>query len=249
MLCKEFGFHLAQEFYWWNPSRLPTPAKWVNIRRIRVKDAVKTIFWLSPTPWPNASNRRLLTPYSDSMNRLLANGYKAKRRPSGHEISAKFNKNNGAAISPNLIAVANTESNSRYLKYCETNGLTPHPARFPATIPGCFIRFLTDVTDIVLDPFGGSCVTGEVAERLERRWIIGEIERNYLAGARGRFFDGPVPLFNQKPSMAQTTYTIPRPDLLWNGIIDNPLPSDGGESRPAKPSNRANRQIPLVDID
>ncbi|MEK7831987.1 MAG: DNA methyltransferase, partial [Acidobacteriota bacterium] len=26
MLCKEIGFHLAQEFFWWNPARLPTPA-------------------------------------------------------------------------------------------------------------------------------------------------------------------------------------------------------------------------------
>src|SRR6266568_4751130 len=23
MLCEEFGFHLAQDFYWWNPSKLP----------------------------------------------------------------------------------------------------------------------------------------------------------------------------------------------------------------------------------
>ena len=30
MLCEEFGFHLAQDFYWWNPSRLPTPAEWVT---------------------------------------------------------------------------------------------------------------------------------------------------------------------------------------------------------------------------
>ena len=26
-------FHLAQDFYWYNPSRLPTPAEWVTIRR------------------------------------------------------------------------------------------------------------------------------------------------------------------------------------------------------------------------
>ena len=86
-LCKEFGFHLAQEFFWWNPSRLPTPAEWVTVRRIRVKDAVNSIFWLSPSPWPKASNRRVLQPYSSSMHQLLANGYRPKRRPSGHEIS------------------------------------------------------------------------------------------------------------------------------------------------------------------
>ncbi len=74
MLCKEFHFHLAQEFFWWNPSKLPTPAEWVNIRRVRVKDAVNCIWWLSPTPWPKASNRKVLTPYSRSMLDLLKNG-------------------------------------------------------------------------------------------------------------------------------------------------------------------------------
>ncbi len=47
MLCEEFGFHLAQDFYWWNPSKLPTPAEWVTVRRIRVKDAINCVWWLS----------------------------------------------------------------------------------------------------------------------------------------------------------------------------------------------------------
>src|ERR1700674_5317451 len=115
MLCEEFGFNLAQEFYWWNPSKLPTPAEWVNIRRIRVKDAVNTVWWLSKSEWPRASNRRVLQPYSRSMANLLAKGYKAKLRPSGHDISEKFAIDNGAAIPPNLIAIPNTESNSAYL--------------------------------------------------------------------------------------------------------------------------------------
>jgi hypothetical protein len=47
---------------------------------------------------------RQLQPYSPSMEALLANGYKAKKRPSGHDISEKFNINNGATIPPNLNA-------------------------------------------------------------------------------------------------------------------------------------------------
>ena len=39
-----------------------------------------------------------------------------KLRPSGHDISDKFSSNNGAAIPPNLIAIANTESNSPLFK-------------------------------------------------------------------------------------------------------------------------------------
>ena len=118
-LCRDYGFHLCQEHYWWNPSKLPTPAEWVNVRRIRVKDAVNCIWWLSKTPWPKASNKRILAPYSESMKSLLKNGYKPKLRPSGHYISDKFGKNNGGSVPPNLLAIANTESNGVYHNYCK----------------------------------------------------------------------------------------------------------------------------------
>lgn len=71
MLCKEVGFYLAQEFFWRNPSKLPTPAEWVTVRRIRAKDAIDCVWWFSRTPWPKASNRRILAPYSDSMRGLV----------------------------------------------------------------------------------------------------------------------------------------------------------------------------------
>lgn len=177
MLCEEFGFHLAQDFFWWNPAKLPTPAEWVTVRRVRVKDAINCVWWLSPTPWPKASNRRVLTPYSDSMKGLLKNGYTAKKRPSGHAISEKFAWDNGASIPPNLLPFPNTDSNSHYLRYCKEKNLPQHPARYPADLPEYFIRMLTDKSDLVLDPFGGSCITGEVAERLQRRWVCGELVR------------------------------------------------------------------------
>lgn len=232
MLVEEFGFHLAEEFYWWNPSKLPSPAEWVTVRRIRVKDAINPVWWLSPTPWPKSSNRRVLQPYSPSMIDLLANGYDAKKRPSGHDISENFSVDNGAAIPPNLIALANTESNSYYLRYCRDNGYTPHPARFPAGLPEYFIRMLTDPGDLVLDPFGGSCVTGEVAERLERCWVCIELEREYLKGAVGRFEKPQDANGHTPPGNKKAFYQLPRAGLLWNGVGGPALPADGGRKRP-----------------
>jgi site-specific DNA-methyltransferase (cytosine-N4-specific) len=233
MLCEEYGFHLAQDFYWWNPAKLPTPAEWVTVRRLRVKDAINTIWWLSKTPWPKASNRRVLQPYSPSMKELLKKGYKAKKRPSGHDISDKFSINNGAAIPPNLIALPNTESNGAYQRYCQEHGLPLHPARYPAELPEYFIRMLTDQGDLVVDPFGGSCVTGEVAERLSRRWVCIEMMEEYLAGALSRF----PPLNNgsakgqAKPEDDSSYYRVPRPGLMWNGVEGDSLPADGGKVR------------------
>jgi len=249
MFCEEFGFHLAQEFYWWNPARLPTPAEWVTVRRIRVKDAVNCIWWLSPTPWPRADNRRVAQPYSASMRQLLRNGYKARKRPSGHDISEKFRRDNGAAIPPNLIAVAHTESNTKYLRYCQAHGLRPHPARFPAEIPEFFVRMLTDPGDLVVDPFAGSCATGEVCERLNRRWMCVEIVEPYLRGAVGRFAGRAPsgarsqPPGGQAPSNGRTPggaggardhYRVPRPGLLWGRTEDRPLSADGGRTRRAR---------------
>jgi DNA modification methylase len=186
-LCREVGFFLAQEFYHYNPARLPTPAEWVTIRRIRVKDAVNVVWWLSKTPTPKADNRKVLKPYSQSMQQLLKNGYKAKIRPSGHDISHKFQKDNQGAIPPNLLEIANTESNSAYLRRCKAAGIKPHPARFPQGFAEFFIKFLTDEGDMVLDPFAGSNTTGFVAETWQRQWIAFEINEDYVKGSSHRF--------------------------------------------------------------
>jgi len=186
-LCKEVGFFLAQEFYHYNPARLPTPAEWVTIRRVRVKDAVNIVWWLSKTPNPKADNKKILKPYSQSMKRLLEKGYKAQVRPSGHDISDKFQKDNQGAIPPNLLEIANTESNSTYLRRCKAAGVKPHPARFPQGFAEFFIKFLTDEGDLVLDPFAGSNTTGFVAETWQRRWIAVEINQDYVLGSRYRF--------------------------------------------------------------
>lgn len=225
MLCEEYGFHLAQEHFWWNPSKLPSPAEWVNIRRVRVKDAVNCVWWLSKTPYPKANNRRILAPYSDSMNKLLEKGCRAQKRPSGHDISENFNRDNGGAVPPNLLAIANTESQSDYQEFCRVNGLPIHPARFPAQLPEYFIKFLTDPGDLVIDPFGGSCVTGMVAESMKRRWACIELDDKYIAGAISRFnTSGDSP----KKLNRQASYSINSPCYLPIDEQSVPLILDGG---------------------
>lgn len=180
-------FHLAQEFFWHNPAKLPSPAEWVTVRRIRVTDAVNPVWWMSKTTAPKADNRRVLRPYSDSMKQLIAKGYKAKLRPSGHDISGNFQRDMGGSIPHNLIQISNTESNSAYLRACKMHGIKPHPARFPQALPEFFIKFLTEPGDLVLDIFAGSNTTGRAAEELGRRWLTTDISTEYIAASRFRF--------------------------------------------------------------
>lgn len=179
-LVRNQGFKLCKEFFWYNRARLPSPAEWVNVRRVRVKGAVDPIWWLSLSPNPRANNRKVLQEYSEAMRNLLVNGYKAKLRPSGWDISPKFSHDLGGSIPSNLLDIPNTDSNSWYLRACKKAGLKPHPARFPLKLPEFFIRFLTNQGELVLDPFGGSNATGYVAEVLGRRWLCFEIRGDYL---------------------------------------------------------------------
>lgn len=188
--CDDLGFFLAEDFYWFNPSKLPSPIEWVNKRKMRVKDAVNTVWWFSKTAWPKADITKVLAPYSDRMKKLLedpAAFYTPKVRPSGHDIGSGFGKDNGGAIPPNLLQISNSESNGQYLSGCKLVGEKQHPARFPAKLPEFFIKMLTEPGDIVLDIFAGSNTTGQAAEATERQWLAFELSREYVGASAFRF--------------------------------------------------------------
>jgi DNA modification methylase len=190
-LVKEQKFFLAQEFFHYNPARLPAPAEWVNVRRIRVKDSVNLVWWLSKTEYPKADNKKVLRPYTNAMKSLLKKGYVAKKRPSGHDITDKFNVDHGGAIPPNLLELGNNESNSVYMIKSKENGMKTHPARFPKRFAEFFIKFLTDEGDTIFDPFAGSNTTGYAAEQLQRKWIAGELSEEYMKNSMLRFEEDP----------------------------------------------------------
>jgi DNA modification methylase len=192
-LCDEVGFHLAEDFYWFNPAKLPSPIEWVNKRKIRAKDSVNTVWWFSKSDFPKADVRKVLAPYSDRMKKLIEDPesfYTPRKRPSGHDISNSFGKDNGGSIPSNLLSISNTDSNSNYLWLCKELGLERHPARFPAELPAFFIKMLTDENDVVLDIFGGSNTTGFTAEALNRKWLTFEQRKEYLASSVFRFLEG-----------------------------------------------------------
>lgn len=192
----DVGYHLAEEFYWYNPSKLPSPIEWVNKRKIRAKDAVNTVWWLSKSEQPKADVGQVRVPYSRSMQRLLrdpARYYTPKARPSEHNIGEAFGRNNGGALPSNLLAIPNSQSNDAYLRACKALDLTGHPARFPLKLPAFFIEMLTDPGDLVVDFFGGSNSSGRAAEDLGRRWLSFELDPQYAAQSVVRFMAGREP--------------------------------------------------------
>lgn len=223
-LVEEVGFHLAQEFFWFNPAKMPVPAEWVTVRRIRVKDSVEFVWWLSKTEWPKATNREVLRPYSADMLRLAARGLRATKRPAGHVIREGFaSTESGGSIPPNVIGdetqidflkFGNNAANDPYTVRCKAAGLSIHPARFPAILPDFFIRMLTGCDDVVLDPFAGSNTTGMVAESLERRWLAIELSNDYLEASKFRF-----------------ECTQPAPATAPNAVVASVSPKRAGQQK------------------
>jgi site-specific DNA-methyltransferase (cytosine-N4-specific) len=183
------GISLCQQFVWENSARLPGPATWVNRERIRIKDSHTNIWWFSPTPFPKADNRNVLTEYSPAMKRLIKTGqYNPGRRPSEHVLGVDtFRVDNHGAIPGSTLIMGNTSTDPDYRNWCRKRHLSLHPARMPIRLAEFFVKFLTSKGDLVLDPFSGSNTTGKAAENLGRRWIGVEQDPKYVEGSHGRF--------------------------------------------------------------
>lgn len=200
---------LIQEFIAYNPSKLPSPAQWVTVNRLRAVDSYTHVWWLAKSDFPKADNSKVLRPYSKKMERLISSqSYNAGKRPSEHDISKKaFARDNGGSISHNLLefepidpgrgvrlphsvlSFSNTNSNDYFHRRCREEGIKLHPARMQPGLVSYFCEFLTDEGDLILDPFAGSNTTGYVAEKLKRRWISAEINQEYAENSMIRFED------------------------------------------------------------
>jgi site-specific DNA-methyltransferase (cytosine-N4-specific) len=205
----EADLRLIQEFICYNPSKLPSPAQWVTVNRLRTVDSYTHVWWLAKSDFPKADNSNVLRPYSKSMNQLLKRQtYNAGKRPSEHQISEEgFLKDNGGSIAHNffemesldekrdvrlphsVLSFSNTNSNDYFLKACREKEITPHPARMSGGLVNFFIEFLTNKGDLILDPFSGSNTTGYCAEKLKRKWLSFEIKEDYIEQAIVRFSD------------------------------------------------------------
>ncbi len=203
------NLRLIQEFICYNPSKLPSPAQWVTVNRLRTVDSYTHVWWLAKNDFPKADNSRVLRPYSKSMEQLLKKqNYNSGKRPSEHNISEKgFLKDNGGSIAHNffeleqidserdvrlphsVLSFSNTISNDFFLTKCREKKIAPHPARMSGGLVNFFIQFLTDTNDVVLDPFSGSNTTGFCAEKLKRKWLSFEIKPEYVKQAVIRFQD------------------------------------------------------------
>jgi RHS repeat-associated protein len=134
------SLNLCQQFVCHNPARLPTPAQWVNLERIRVKDSFTHVWWMSPAEKPKANNRWVLKSYSSSMQDLLrTQSYNSGKRPSGHKIGeTSFLTDNGGAIPSSVLKFDEGAEPTAMLEFPNTFSNDP-----PITYGGATISSLS----------------------------------------------------------------------------------------------------------
>ena len=86
---------------------------------------------------------------------------------------------------------------------------------------------LTDSGDMVLDPFGGSCVTGMVAETLKRKWTCVELSSEYIRGGMARFQSAALEAARGKSTLYSINTPCAQP-VDESQVLLNP---NGGQTR------------------
>lgn len=186
------GLHLVQNLPWWSPCKMPT-GYWTCNKRKHLVNAIESFYWLSPNPKDvNASNKRVLTEYSEKHKKLIADAVGRKPavsyRPSGTHINTEtIYADNGGTVPHNLMVATPEGAASSYSRYCKERGLPRHPAMFPNSIPEFLIEFLTERDGLVADPYSGSFKVGKAAEKLGRFWAGAELVKEYIDGSVCRF--------------------------------------------------------------
>ncbi|HFZ1809206.1 TPA: DNA methyltransferase [Pseudomonas aeruginosa] len=206
-LHDRLGLHLMDRLIWWNPSKPPGPVRWASMTRQQLNCAWEPVLWFAVNPLRcKSDNRRVLQPHSERHQRLQARGGEVREAVYGDGAyklrPGSFGSITEGRIPRNVIERGHRcAATQEYRAAVNRLGLPAHGAGQPLSVPEFLIQFLTEPGDLVVDMFGGRCMTGLAAERNNRRWICTEIMLEYLRGGAELFRNFPG--FSLNPALAQ----------------------------------------------
>ena len=192
-LSERLGLSKMDEIIWHNPSKPPGPAQWASIQRKQLNTAWEPVYWFALNPkLVKADNRRVLEPHTEKHIKLMEAG--GERRVQRHSDGAytiregSYSQITQGRIPRNVLKIGHSCADHRSLnKTLDSLGLPRHGAPMPMALVAFLIRFLTEVNDLVVDPFGGSGTVAKNAEDLGRPWLSIDCMLEYVRGSAERF--------------------------------------------------------------
>lgn len=191
---KRFGLHLMNRIIW-DSNKPPTPTEYSSKKRVQLNEGYEFCLWFTNDPKKCASdNRRVLEPHTERHKAFVEKGGVRVERVNGDGAHRQriggYSKPTEGRIPRNIWRIGNRcDSQRAYKARARELGLAAHGAAFPLELARKFVRFLTEVDQLVVDPFFGSNTTGLAAELEGRPWIATEIHYDYVRGSAERFRD------------------------------------------------------------
>lgn len=209
-LNERLGLELMDRLVW-ESNKPPGPVAWASKQRMQLNATYEPVLWFCNDPARCiADNRRVLEPHTEQHLNLVKAGGESRSVVNGDGAYRLYPGSYGAQtegrIPRNVLKVGNVCASQRaYKAEARDLGLAVHGATMPLALARKLVKFLSDVDQLVVDPFGGSMTTGLAAELEGRRWASSEMSVDYVAGASTRFksfegFDGPLLAAHQSGS-------------------------------------------------
>ena len=192
-LADRYGLSKLDTLIWENRSKPPGPIAWASKKRVQLNTAYETIDIFTNDPLRvKADNRRVLDAHTKRHMALMQGGGEQRHAEYGDGAyrlkPGDFGRVTAGRIPRNVISRGHRCADTdQYRADARRLGLPIHGAMQPLSVADFLVRYLSDVGDLVLDPFGGTVKTGMAAERNGRRWIVIEQMLDYLRGAAERF--------------------------------------------------------------
>lgn len=195
-LPRRLGLHFMNRITW-SSNKPPGPIQWSSIRRTQLVDGAEYCLWFSNDPNNCfADNRRILEPHTETHKKLIARGGENRTSVNGdgaYRLKPGSYRNQTEGRIPRTVwNISNTCSSQRaYKARARELGLQPHGATMPLELARKLVRFLTEVGQLVAEPFAGSQTTPLACELEGRPWVSCDTVFDYVRGGAERFVDRP----------------------------------------------------------
>lgn len=195
-LRKRLGLHLMNRIVW-ESNKPPGPIQWASKKRMQLNEGYEFCLWFCNDPINCiASNQRVLEPHSEAHRKLIERGGEQRLAVNGdgaYRIKpGSYSRPTDGRIPRNVFHIPNTCKSQRdYKRRAKELGLMPHGASMPLKLARQLVRFLTEIGQLVVDPFSGSMTTPLACELEGRPWAATEIVFDYVRGGAERFTSFP----------------------------------------------------------
>lgn len=195
-LRKRLGLHLMNRIVW-ESNKPPGPIQWASKQRMQLNEGYEFCLWFCNDPINCiADNRRVLEPHTKAHQKLIDSGGEQRVSVNGDGAYrlrvGSYGRPTDGRIPRTIFNVSNHCQNQReYKRRAKELGLAAHGATMPLKLARKLVKFMTDVGQLVVDPFGGSMTTPLACEEEGRSWAATEIVFDYVRGGAERFVQFP----------------------------------------------------------